>query len=522
MRKATNKFSGGYLSGLLLALAACITSVNMGYSQKSIPEAVYKDIPFTMGKVNLPAFATNEFNIRDYGAVADGVTLNTEAFIKAIKDLTARGGGKLVVPSGIWLTGPILFQSNINLHLEKGALIIFSENFDLYPLIETSYSGVTMMHCISPIYGKNLQNIAITGEGIIDGSGHAWRFLKKGKLTEGQWKELIASGGVLDEKKTTWYPSESALLGSKMEIDQGYTSAKTLQENMAIKDFLRPVMISFTGCRNVWLDGVTFQNSPAWNIHLLQCEDITVNNITVRNPWYAQNGDGIDIESCKNMVLYNSSFDVGDDAICIKSGKNEEGRKRGVPTENLLVKKCTVYHGHGGFTIGSEMSGGVRNIHVSECTFIGTDVGLRFKSTRGRGGIVEKIWISDINMINIPGEALLFDLFYGGKAPLETDSETDKLPAGLPKADETTPLFRQIDIRNIHCKGAGKAFLFNGLPEMNIRDIFMKDIFITSTKGGEIFESDGVKMVNVLITSKIGQPIVVGRSKNILLNGKAL
>jgi polygalacturonase len=522
MRKATNNFSTGYLSRLLLILAVCVTSANFVYSQKGIPVEVYKDIPFTMGQVKLPIFAHNELNIRDYGAVADGVTLNTEAFIRAMNDLTAKGGGKLVVPSGIWLTGPILFQSNINLHLEKGAFILFSENFDLYPLIETSYSGVTMMHCISPIYGKNLQNIAITGEGIIDGSGHAWRFLKKGKLTEGQWKELIASGGVLDEKKTTWYPSESALLGSRMEIDQGFTSAKTPQENLAIKDFLRPVMISFTGCRNVWLDGVTFQNSPAWNIHLLLCEDISVNNIIVRNPWYAQNGDGIDIESCKNMVLYNSSFDVGDDAICVKSGKNEEGRKRGVPTENLLVKKCTVYHGHGGFTIGSEMSGGASNIHVSECTFIGTDVGLRFKSTRGRGGIVEKIWISDINMINIPGEALLFDLFYGGKSPLETDSEIGKIPANHPKADETTPLFRQIDIRNIYCKGAGKAFLFNGLPEMNIRDIFMKDIFISGTKGGEIFESDGVKMINVLITSKIGPPLVAVRSKNILLNGKSL
>jgi polygalacturonase len=303
-----------------------------------------------------------------------------------------------------------------------------------------------------------------------------------------------------------------------MEIDQGLTTAKTPEENQAIKDFLRPVMISFTGCKNVWLEGVTFQNSPAWNIHLLLCENIAVNNVVVRNPWYAQNGDGIDIESCKNMVLYNSSFDVGDDAICIKSGKNEEGRKRGVPTENILVSECTVYHGHGGFTVGSEMSGGVKNILVSGCTFIGTDVGLRFKSTRGRGGIVEKIWISDIKMINIPGEALLFDLFYGGKSPLESESPAANVVAA---SDETTPLFRNIDIRNVTCKGAGRAFLFNGLPEMRIKDVSMKDIFITCTKGGEIFESDGVKMTNVIVTSKFGKPLISSRSTNIILNGKS-
>jgi polygalacturonase len=518
MKKPSTKFTSVFMSKLFLAFTICLTSATTIYSQDILPDKLYKDVPFKMEQVILPVFAPNKINIRDFGAVSDGVTLNADAFAKAMNNLTAKGGGTLVVPSGIWLTGPITFQSNINLHLEQGALILFSENFDLYPLIETSYSGLTMMHCLSPINGKNLENIAITGKGIIDGSGNTWRFVKKGKLTEQQWKELVASGGVLDEKKTTWYPSESSLLGSRMEIDQGLTTAKTPEENQAIKDFLRPVMISFTGCKNVWLEGVTFQNSPAWNIHLLLCENIAVNNVVVRNPWYAQNGDGIDIESCKNMVLYNSSFDVGDDAICIKSGKNEEGRKRGVPTENILVRECTVYHGHGGFTVGSEMSGGVKNILVSGCTFIGTDVGLRFKSTRGRGGIVEKIWISDIKMINIPGEALLFDLFYGGKSPLESESPAANVVAA---SDETTPLFRNIDIRNVMCKGAGRAFLFNGLPEMRIKDVSMKDIFITCTKGGEIFESDGVKMTNVIVTSKFGKPLISSRSTNIILNGKS-
>ena len=185
-------------------------------------------------------------------------------------------------------------------------------------------------------------------------------------------------------------------------------------------------MVSLISCNKVLLDGPVFQNSPAWCIHPLMCENLTVRNIDVRNPWYSQNGDGIDIESCKNSVVYNCTFDVGDDAICIKSGKDQEGRDRGMPTENLIVKNCVVYHGHGGVTVGSEMSGGVKNMHVSGCTFIGTDVGLRFKSNRGRGGVVEKIFISNIDMINIPTNAISFNLYYGGLSPDELMAQNEQ------------------------------------------------------------------------------------------------
>ncbi len=175
-------------------------------------------------------------------------------------------------------------------------------------------------------------------------------------------------------------------------------------------------------------------------------EEVTLRNLTVRNPWYSQNGDGLDLESCKNVLIEHCSFDVGDDAICIKSGKDKTGRDRGMPTQNVIVKNCVVYHGHGGFVVGSEMSGGVNNIHVSKCTFIGTDVGLRFKSTRGRGGVVSNIFISDIDMIDIPAEALLFDLYYSGNSPVPTAEEKiidkEKLAAMLPPVTEETPSFR--------------------------------------------------------------------------------
>ena len=163
--------------------------------------------------------------------------------------------------------------------------------------------------------------------------------------------------------------------------------------------WLRPVLLNFVKSKRILLEGVTFKNSPSWCLHPLSCEDFTVNNIQVINPWYSQNGDALDLESCKNALILNSVFDAGDDAICIKSGKDENGRRRGEPCQNVIVKNNTVLHGHGGFVVGSEMSGGVKNIYVEDCTFLGTDVGLRFKSTRGRGGVVENIYINNINMM---------------------------------------------------------------------------------------------------------------------------
>lgn len=225
---------------------------------------------------------------------------------------------------------------------------------------------------------KGAVNIAITGNGTIDGNGDAWSTVKNQSLQPDR-KALLQKGGVLNDKKDIWYPSEKSRLGnerSDMNVPRGLTTDKEWDE---VKDFLRPVLLSFISCKNVLLQGVTFQNSPSWNLHPLMCENVTIENLTVRNPWYSQNGDGLDIESCKNTIVTGCSFDVGDDGICIKSGKDEDGRKRGIPCENVIVDNCVVYHGHGGFVVGSEMSGGVKNISVSNCQFLGTDVGLRFK-----------------------------------------------------------------------------------------------------------------------------------------------
>ncbi len=497
-----------------------IVTISCNYISKSKKDNfIYKNIEFEMQVIPEPSFPDYLVNITDFDAVGDGQTVNTNAIADAIRDVSENGGGKVIIPRGIWLTGPIIMKSNINLYLEEGALILFSDSFDDYPLIETSFEGLNTYRCISPIYAKNLENIAITGKGIIDGSGHAWRPVKKSKLNEPQWKKLIAAGGVLNDKKNIWYPSEKSLKGavnSEMNVPKGNF---TKEDYEAMKDFLRPVMISLINCKKVLLDGPIFQNSPAWNIHPLMCEDIIIKNITVKNPWYSQNGDGLDLESCKNAIIFNCNFDVGDDAICLKSGKNETGRLRGIPTENVIIKECIVYHGHGGFVVGSEMSGGVKNIHISKCTFIGTDVGLRFKSTRGRGGIVENIYISYINMIDIPTEPIRFNLYYGGNSPVpepeEEQVDIEKFAALIPPVTEETPQFKDIFIKNIVCKGASRAIYAQGLPEMNLKNIIIENSIIKAKSGAEFIDVDSIHLINVMIES-LNEPLIyLKNAKNI-------
>jgi polygalacturonase len=249
------------------------------------------------------------------------------------------------------------------------------------------------------------------------------------------------------------------------------------------------------------------------------CENLMVRNIDVRNPWYSQNGDGIDIESCKNSAVINCTFDVGDDAICIKSGKDKDGRDRGMPTENLIVKNCIVYHGHGGVTVGSEMSGGVKNIHVSGCTFIGTDVGLRFKSNRGRGGVVEGIYISNVDMIDIPTNAISFNLYYGGLSVSEMMEQNEGAPsvAEVPEVTDETPQFKDISIKNVTCKGALQGIYLQGLPEMNLENVYMENITMEAERGLFCIDADGVTIKNLHLKTSVFPAVDIQNSKNVSL-----
>jgi len=479
----------------LLLMAVTMTATAQVNSYKKYTEK----LPFQMAEVSAPVIPDYTVNLKKFGAVSDGVTLNTKAFEKAIAALTKKGGGHLVVPQGVWFTGPIVLKSNIDLHLEVGAVIQFSGDEALYPVIKTSFEGLDTRRCQSPLSANGAENISITGRGVIDGNGQCWRPVKRGKVTDGQWKEVLARPGGVESKKGYWVPNQ-AYADAEKSANMNVPKASTDEEWNRIKRFLRPVMVSLVNCKNVLLQGVIFQNSPAWNLHPLMCENIILDDVLARNPSYAQNGDALDLESCRNALIVNSKFDAGDDGICIKSGKDKDGRLRGRPCENVVVDGCTVFAGHGGFVVGSEMSGGVRNILVSNCQFLGTDVGLRFKSTRGRGGIVENIFIDGISMTDIKTDAITFNMYYGGKSVAEMLADGDK-PDNVTKqpVTEETPIFRNIDIKNVTCNGAGRAMEFNGLPEMPINGIRLQNIHIQAKADAVFNNCQNIKQRNVHI-----------------------
>ena len=474
---------------------------------------------------NLPQIKTTSFkndtvNIEKFGAKADGITLNTKSINDAIADMHNKGGGVVLIPEGLWLTGPIELKSNVNLHLKRNALLQFTKDFTQYKLLAGNWEGLPQMRNQSPISATNAHNIAITGFGIIDGAGEAWRMVKKEKLSESNWKKLVASGGVLNDDKKIWYPSESSLKGSKLTNPGQILPGKTNAFYEEVKDFLRPNLLVLTNCDRILLEGVVFQNSPAWCLHPLMSSNITIRSIIVRNPWFAQNGDGLDLESCSNVLVENSLFDVGDDALCIKSGRDAEGRKRNMPTQNVIIRNCIVYAAHGGFVVGSEMSGGARNIWVDNCTFIGTDIGLRFKTTRGRGGVVENIYIKNIHMQDIIGEAILFDMYYAARDPIALAGEKREPPkVEMHPVTDETPQFRNIYIKNVTVNGAEKAIFVRGLPEMSVDNILMKNMVMQTDKGLDMTEGSNISLQNVKLFTKETDPVInIHNSQNIVMN----
>ena len=415
---------------------------------------VYDGVPFNIEKVKVTYFPNYNLSIAETGAVKGGKVLCTEAINKAIETVSKRGGGRVTIPSGLWLTGAITLQSNVELHLEKGAIVAFTTDMSQYPIVETTYEGIPARKSLSPINAKNAENIAITGYGIFDGQGEAWRPLKKDKANASVWKRITAQGGSLTSNGNTWIPNDK-------------------------REVMRPNLLKFESCNRVLLEGCTFKNSAAWCLHPVMCNDLTIDNVKVMNPEYGQNGDALDVESCNRVIIKDCMFDAGDDGICMKSGKDKAGRDRGLPTQNVIVRDCQVMHGHGGFVIGSEMSGGVRNVWVKNCTFDGTDAGLRFKSTRGRGGVVEDIYVEDIQMLNITGNALTMDLYYFVK---------EDANAPVPAVDETTPIFKNIYIKNVACLGCNYGLYIKGLPESPFENVVIDNFYVDNCFKPDVIE----------------------------------
>lgn len=457
-------------------------------------EKALQDLPFNRFPIELPQFAERVWDIRDFGAVGDGLTLCTDAINRAIAQCSANGGGKVLIPPGLWLTGPIVMHSNVNLHLAAGALVTFSREREHYPVIKVPRRGFEA-HPL--IYGVGLTNVAVTGEGILNGSGEVWRPVKRFKQTARQWEDLLNSGGVVDRKGEMWWPSPAALAGE--EYLRRIRAAKapkeiTPEDLQPARDYLRPNMVLFINCRRVLLDGITVANSPRFALYPNWCQDIVIRNVKINNEWWAQNGDGIDFSSCQRALVYGCTVTAGDDAICLKAGDAPQAEQPVV--RDIVIRNCVVYHGHGGFVIGSNTSGGVRNVLVTNCSFVGTDLGIRFKSARDRGGRVENIFIKNIFMKDISGAALYVSTYYQEF----TQEPYDTL--ALQPITKTTPIFNQIFLDSIYSIDSREIATMIGLPEMPLSNIAVSNSSFTAQKGVEITNARGLQFKNVGFYSK--------------------
>ena len=495
-------------------LALVIAALSLQSINSQVPEwQQYVDqAPF---KVNLPAVpktnATHKtVSITDFGAVADGKTLNTKAFQNAIDHASKDGNTTISVPSGTWLLGAIELKSNMTLHLSKGALMQFTRDRSQYPLLPKNAAGKDYF-VMSPIYARDVENVAITGEGIIDGGGDSWRPVKKAKVTAEFWENLLKTG-VLSEDKKVWWPSLDAMNGEKILEALKKKTDVVPSDFFAARDFLRPYLMNLIQCKNLRIQGITIQNSPKLTVYVSQSEGVLLTGLTVLNPKYGQNTDGIDISASKNVLVYNCHIDVGDDGICMKSSSSKsDGSPR---LENIIIAKSTVHHAHGGFTIGSNTDGGMNNIFVTDCYFSGTDIGIRVKSNEGIGGPVSNIFIQNIRMDKIVDEAIHMTSYYENR-------QIGKTPAAYKPGEGKIPEYSKFSFKNITCDSAETAIKLVGLEEMPIHDLYFENVRITAKQGFVAENARNIVMKNTKFKVP-GNPFTLKNTSSILLDGKAV
>ncbi len=421
-------------------------------------------------------------NVLDAGAVGDGSAPCTAALQRAIDRCAEHGGGTVFLPAGEYVTGTLWLRSNIILHLDAGATILGQIDPLAYPRWMSRWEGPNVDSSHAPlIAGEGLTNVALTGRGVIDGRGQFWWDLfQRGKLSS-----------------------------------------------------VRPNLLRMVDCRDVLIDGNTFINSPRWTLNPTACDNLTIANVTIRNPHDSPNTDGINPDSCSNVHISNCHIDVGDDCITIKSGSEEDGRRTLLPCYNVTITNCTMLHGHGGVVIGSEMSGGVRNVAISNCVFYGTERGIRLKSRRGRGNAVEDLRVDNIvmNQVLCPFVLNMFYVF----GPAE-GTRMDPLPQPV---NAGTPQFRRLRFSNITARDVKYAAAFIlGLPEMFVDDIVLDGISVyldpDNKQGGSpamaaevpdlcragmvLKNARNVKLRRIDIHDQLGPAIIVNNSQDILVS----
>ncbi len=457
-----------------LSLASCSmtsTNTNSGstIADKSDP---WSQVPAILKQIKRPVFRNKDYPITSYGAVADGKTDCTEAIRKAIEACNQEGGGRVVVPEGKFLTGAIHLKSNVNLHVSKGAILAFSTRPDDYlPMVYTRWEGVELMGYSPLIYAFEQKNIAITGEGTLDGQAN----------------------------ETNWWPWKGQphygfKAGTPSQLDKDKRAAlfDMAEKGVPVQDrkfgngsYLRPQFVQPYRCENVLIEGVTLINSPMWLLNPVLCTNVTINKVTLTSN--GPNNDGCDPESCKNVLIENCYFNTGDDCIAIKSGRNADGRRINVPSENIIIRNCTMANGHGGVVLGSEISGGVRNVFAHDCKMSSPELerALRIKTNTARGGVVENVYLKDIEVGQVKEQTIIATMVY-------EDTGTHM------------PTIRNIEVRNMTVEQGGKTgILLEGYPESPVQNIRLINVTIKGVKTPYTFKNaKGIQATNVTINGK--------------------
>lgn len=418
-----------------------------------------------------PSFAKKDFVITDYGAGLDSNILSTMAIQKAIEACYLDGGGRVIVPAGTFLTGAIHLKSNVNLHLEDGAKLLFSRNVEDYkPLVKTRWEGMECMNYSPLIYAYGQENIAITGKGILDGNANnenwwPWKAKKEFGWTEGMENQLAAV------KKLT------------QDVENGIPVEERIYGD---GHFLRPPFIQPYNSANILIADVKIINAPFWNINPVLCENVTVRNVSVVT--HGPNNDGCDPESSKNVLITGCYFDTGDDCIAIKSGRNEDGRTIGRPAENHIIENCEMKDGHGGIVIGSEISGGAKNIFAQNLKMDSPDLDriLRIKTSSLRGGIIEDVYMRNVDVGTYKEAAVLIDMFYENPG-------------------DFMPTVRNITVENLNVEKGGKfGVLVNAYEESPAENVH---IINSAMEGVDVpiqaNFTKGMWFDNVLINGKL-------------------
>lgn len=418
------------------------------------------------------------FNVLDYGAKRDASASSTAAFRAAIQACAKAGGGTVFVPAGRYLSGAIEMVSNMTLYIDAGAVIRFVANREEYPMVASRFEGVETQAPAAMIGGSHLENIAITGRGTIQADNGEWRKLMGDQPARQAWTSLLAR---IERKETI--PDDLRR--------QGAQSLRT--------DFIRPVE-----SKNVLIEGIHIVGSPMWVLHPLYCENVVIRNVVVET-YPGANTDGVDIDSCRHVRISDSFFSTGDDAICIKSGKDVDGRRVNRVTEDVAITNCTIHRGHGAVVIGSETSGGIRNVVASNIVAQGTDRGIRIKSGRGRGGLIENIRFDNWVIEDTPNPAIEVTNYYT-RVPDEPVSER-------------TPVFRNIAISGITIHRCRTAVNIEGLPEMPVEGLRLSDIVADAREGLRAFNTKGLELHNVRIDAENGIPFLIRDSANSDLDG---